>query len=109
MADVKYDSSTHSELINAMNSVKESFEGVITEFNSVKSIVNSDFKGDGATALQTALQTKVEQLTKEKENWSTVIANAGQVEKAFVEADRNTKRIVQGQEPYQQGKGGKVY
>ncbi|WP_207694355.1 hypothetical protein DOK67_0000941 [Enterococcus sp. DIV0212c] len=109
MADVKYDPAKHSELIDAMNSVKESFEEVITEFKSVKSIVSSDFKGNGATALQTALQTKIEQLTKEKESWSTVIANAGQVEKAFVETDRNAKRIVQGQEPYQQGKGGKIY
>lgn len=109
MTDIKYDPSTHSDLINVMNSVKKSFEEVITEFNSVKSIVSSDFKGDGATALQAALQTKVEQLTKEKENWSIVIANAGQVEKAFIETDRNAKRIVQGQELYKQGKGGKIY
>lgn len=109
MADIKYDSSKHSELINTMNSVKESFDEVITEFNSVKSIVSSNFKGDAATALQAALQSKIEQLNKEKEGWSTVIANAGQVEKAFVETDRNAKRIVQGQDPYKQGKGGKIY
>lgn len=109
MADITYDTAKHSELMDTLNKIKESFDEVITEFSSVQSIVDSDFKGDGAKALQTALQTKIEQLTKEKESWSTVVTNAEQVEKAFVETDRNAKRIVQGQEPYQQGKGGKIY
>lgn len=110
MADkIQYDPTKHAELKNIMIEVQTNFDELTAAYKNVKSVVSSDFKGDASTALQSALEQKITQLTKEKEDWSIVIDNAGQVGKAFVESDRNAKRVMQGQEPYSQGKGGKIY
>jgi uncharacterized protein YukE len=109
MADkIQYDPTKHVELKNLMNEIKEEFSSLIDEYKKVKEVVNSDFKGEAATALVATLDQKISQLTKEKENWFAVIQNADQVGKAFVESDRNAQRIIEGQEPYRQAKGGKI-
>lgn len=95
MADtIQYDPSKHSELKNKMGEIETSYSEVITAFENVLTVVSSDFKGEAAAALQTALQTKVQQLNTEKESWATVIDNAAQVEQAFITADDNAKKAV---------------
>ncbi|MGK0551146.1 hypothetical protein ACSFB8_03990 [Enterococcus faecalis] len=109
MADkIQYDPAKQAELKNLMNEVKEEFSSLIDEYKNVKEVVNSDFKGEAATALISTLEQKINDLTTEKNNWSAVIENADQVGKALIESDRNAKRIMDGLEPYRQAKGGKI-
>lgn len=105
---VQYNSAGHAELKGKMDEIKEVFSELISEFESVNSIVGAEFKGEAATALQTALQGKISQLKSEKNGWNTVITNAEQLEEALIEADQNAKLVIQTQ-PYVQGNGGKVY
>ena len=93
---IKFDEGKHAQLVTTLNDVSNSFSEVITALKNAKATVDSDFKGTAADALKTALQGKIDQLKKEKESWYTVIRNANQIQTALVDADMDSKKIIQG-------------
>jgi uncharacterized protein YukE len=97
MADkVKYNESAHAKLTSALTNIKSSFNEIIDELKAVETTVNSDFKGEAASALIATLQNEVSKLNTEKEAWSTVIGNAKSIEAALIHADEQSEIVVKG-------------
>lgn len=86
---ISYNAAQHRELEAELDKIGDNFKDLITDLDKLKSSVSNNLKGKAATSLSTELSSLLGKLKTEKENWSTVKANAKKVEQLLKEADEN--------------------
>lgn len=90
---ISYDPGQHEALRSELDRIQSNFESLIGELEKVRSMVESELKGEAASSLEHAISDLVNKLSQESSNWSTVIRNAGAVEEALKEADRKAASV----------------
>ena len=97
MADekIQLDEATHSELVSTLKTVKDKFTDVDTNVQTLVDDVNSNFKGEAASALSAALAKLKGETTEKITEWEKVITSADNVAQSIRNADKKAKSTVE--------------
>ncbi|MEY8700181.1 peptidase [Streptococcus ferus] len=93
---ISYEPGKHNVFESDLGKIKDNFDDLVTELGNVKSDVSEHLEGKAATSLGTAIDDLVTKLTKEQENWQTVIDNANKIEELIKEADGKAAAGIEG-------------
>ena len=93
---IKFDEETHNSLKEALKSVKEKLSDVDTNIKVLQTDISTNFEGDAATALSTALTNLQTDTSKKVEEWEKVLTSSDNIAKSMKNADNSAKRTVEG-------------
>ncbi len=93
---IKFDEETHNSLKEVLKSVKEKLSDVDANIKVLQTDINTNFEGDAATALSTALTNLQTDTSKKVEEWEKVLTSSDNIAKSMKNADNSAKRTVEG-------------
>ncbi len=93
---IKFDEETHNSLKEVLKSVKEKLSDVDANIKVLQTDISTNFEGDAATALSTALTNLQTDTSKKVEEWEKVLTSSDNIAKSMKNADNSAKRTVEG-------------
>jgi hypothetical protein len=93
---IKFDEETHNSLKEVLKSVKEKLSDVDANIKVLQTDISTNFEGDAATALSTALTNLQTDTSKKVEEWEKILTSSDNIAKSMKNADNSAKRTVEG-------------
>lgn len=93
---ISYDASQHKALETELKKIGDNFDDLMTELSHLQSKVDDSLEGNATESLSKEISLLLGKLRTEKNNWSTVIKNANEVERLIKEADEKSSQAIAG-------------
>ena len=93
---IKFDEETHNSLKEVLKSVKEKLSDVDANIKVLQTDISTNFEGDAATALSTALTNLQTDTSKKVEECEKILTSSDNIAKSMKNADNSAKRTVEG-------------
>lgn len=95
MVKIKFDEENHTALKSDLDAMKTKLDDVVTKITELQTEFSSNFEGEAATALTTALNQLKFETDSCVTNWSDVLSSADSIATSLKAADNAAKSTIE--------------